>query len=191
MRACTISLACEAPVLLTVLVTLSAVLGSRGCATPVRGSAPCPHPCLHGAAVRLGLRGCDHRWLLWGTAVWQTAWWSPVMTAPWPAGVVAPRWGDTHLPLAMQLPHSPWKPALGGVLLHPKCKLCMLGSTLCWQANQWNTLSEILLCRVGLLCPTLWSWGAEKPCRTHCPKWAALTDRSHWLLSWQQYVCLV
>lgn len=61
MKACTISLACEAPVLLTVLVTISAVQGSRGCASPVRGSAPCPHPCLHGAAVRLGLRGSDHR----------------------------------------------------------------------------------------------------------------------------------
>lgn len=30
--------------------------------------------------------------------------------------------GDTHLPLATELPHSLWKPALGGVLLHPKCK---------------------------------------------------------------------
>lgn len=66
MKAYTISLACEVAVLFTVLVTISTVLGSRGCTTPACGSAPCspsiaPHTCLNGVGVGLDLRDSDHR----------------------------------------------------------------------------------------------------------------------------------
>lgn len=127
MKAYTTSLACEAPVLFTVLVTVSAGLGSRGCPTPACRSALCPpsiapHTFLNGVAVRLDLGDSAHRWAVGrpccllnslvkpfdGRSPGQPAWWH--------------RSEVTRLPLAMELPRSLWKPALGGVLLHPKCK---------------------------------------------------------------------
>lgn len=197
MKACSTSLACEAPVLFTVLVTRSAGLGSRGCTTPVGASAPgppsiAPHTCLIEAALRLDLGGSAHRWAvvrrccLINTPVKPCEDRSPgevTHTCPWP-------WS-----CRTACGNQPW--VVSSCILNVNTgRHCVLGSTLCWQANfqilprcwRKGTLkhrSEVLLCRVGLLCPTLWSWGGLS--KTGCSHSHPSSAR----FSWQQYVCSV
>lgn len=135
MKAYTISMACEAPVLFPVPVTISMSWGAEA-APPVCGSSPGPHSmalqtCPNGVGVRLDLRDSEHSWAV-------LTHWCQTNTLLEPCDDRSP--GGT----VVRLHTCPWPWRCNTACAnqpwvvfssHPKCKHSMLGSSLCWQVN--------------------------------------------------------